>query len=143
MSRISQLILAAAIALLALGLCAAAPQCASNRVVTVSEKDGKVRLTVGDTLAVRLQSTPSTGYGWQTAAYDKKLLKQMGASVMEDSNTKLLGAPQHQVFRFKALAAGTTALELRYVRSWEKGKPPARVFKISVRITKAPKTHRQ
>ena len=143
MSRTSACMFAIGVVLTVVSLCVAAPKPTAHRTVTVTEKNTKVSLAVGDTLLVRLESTPGTGYGWRTVVLDTKLLKQMGEPVMEDSGKKLLGAPEHQVFKFKAIAVGKTALELHYVRPWEKDKPPERVFKISVRITKASKGHRQ
>lgn len=129
--------------LLVLGICVTAGQSAANRIVTATERNTNARLAVGDTLVVRLQSTPSTGYGWQIAACNKKVLKQMGEPVLEDSGKNLPGAPQHQVFKFKALATGNTVLELHYVRPWEKGKPPATIYKLSVTITKPAKPRKK
>lgn len=109
------------------------------RVVTVTEKNTRAALNVGDTLLVRLVSNPSTGYSWKVAAVDKKLLKQIGDSVMQPGPKALPGAPEHQVFKFRAIAAGATVLRLDYVRPWEKGKTPVNVYKLSVSIVKPAK----
>lgn len=142
MPRILLLTLITTIAF-ALGLCVAAPKPAATRLVTATEKNTKVSLGAGDTLLVRLESTPGTGYGWQVTGTDAKLLKQLGEPVLEDSGKHLPGAPQHQAFRFKALAVGVTTLVLHYVRPWEKNKPPARIYKLQVTITKTPRSGRK
>ena len=137
MSRLC--IIALAFASLLVVNCLAAPKAVQSRIVTVTEKDTKMSLRVGDTLLVRLESTPSTGYGWKVASVEKKLLKQIGEPVIETSEKQMPGATQHQVFKFRAVAAGKGNLELHYVRPWEKNTPPARVYKLAIAVAKPAK----
>ena len=104
--------------------------------VTITEQDdgGTVTVARKGTLVVRLKSQMGTGYGWQVARNDGRRLKLLGPPEQENSQGGLPGGDEHQIFRFKALRSGTTLLELRYVRPWEKGKPPSKTFRLEVRV---------
>src|SRR5262249_27911725 len=104
--------------------------------VTVKDKDkeGKVKLARGDTLEVRLPSNRTTGFSWQVAKIEKDRLKSQGKPMYEAPKKGLIGAGGTEVFRFTAEAAGKTELELVYKRPFEKDKPPARTYKLTVEI---------
>ncbi len=104
--------------------------------VTVTEKDegGTVAVARKGTLVVRLKSQLGTGYGWQVVRNDGRRLKLLGPPEQENSQGGLPGGEEHQIFRFKALRSGTTLLELRYIRPWEKGKQPLKTFRLKVRV---------
>jgi inhibitor of cysteine peptidase len=104
--------------------------------VTVKDKDkeGKVKLAKGDTLEVRLPSNRTTGFSWQIAKIDKDKLKSQGKPVYEAPKKGLIGAGGTEVFRFTAEAAGKSELELIYKRPFEKDKPPAKTYKLTVEI---------
>lgn len=103
--------------------------------VTVTEKESgnKVALAKGQELVVSLEIRTGTGYTWQVAGLDGKLLEQVGKPVLERTDNKP-GAPARQVFRFKATAAGSGMLELNYLRPFEKDAKPAKQFKMSVAV---------
>jgi inhibitor of cysteine peptidase len=102
--------------------------------VTDKEKDTKVKLGKGDTLELKLEALPSAGYSWQVVKVNEDLLKQQGKATFEKPEKKLIGAKVKQVFRFKAEKAGTGTLELEYKRPFEKDKPAAKTFKVSVTV---------
>lgn len=104
--------------------------------VTVSELDeGKtVALATKGTLVIRLKSQLGTGYGWQVARNDNRRLRLLSRPEQENSQGGLPGGEEHQIFRFKALRAGTTLIELHYVRPWEKDTRPLRTFRLRIRI---------
>ncbi|MCW2318275.1 inhibitor of cysteine peptidase [Rhodoblastus acidophilus] len=79
----------------------------------------------GDIIEARLRENPSTGYSWaqQGAAPGLKLF---GRSAVRGA--AMPGAPGAAIFRFRAARVGPTALSLVYMRSWEKGQPPAQTF---------------
>lgn len=111
------------------------PMPTSKKVVTVTERDSShsVKIRKGDTLLVRLEAQLSTRYGWQIAKTDNTRLKSLGEPVVEPGK-ELAGGIEHQVFRFRAMKTGSCALEMQYVRPWEKDKPPARMFMVKIRI---------
>jgi inhibitor of cysteine peptidase len=102
--------------------------------VKAKDKEGKAKLARGDMLEVRLPSNRTTGFGWQLAKYDKDKLKSQGKPEYEKPKKPLPGAGGVEVFRFTAEAAGKTELELVYKRPFEKDKPPARTYKLTVEI---------
>src|SRR5262245_20335956 len=102
--------------------------------VTEKDKDGKVTIAKGKELAVSLEITTGTGYTWQVGKVDKKQLEQLGEPKTEKPENGRLGAKAQQVFKFKALSAGTSTLELNYLRPFEKEKKPPKTFAIKVTV---------
>ena len=104
--------------------------------VTVSELDEGQTVAVArkGTLVIRLKSQLGTGYGWQVVRNDNRRLRLVGRPEQENSQGSLAGGEEHQIFRFKALRSGTTLIELRYVRPWERDTRPLRSFRLRIRI---------
>ncbi len=105
--------------------------------LTVTEKDNGSRfeLNRGNVLTLRLESNPSTGYSWQIAENDGKVMELMGEPTYETPERKLIvGGIEYRIYRFKALTRGTNVLELQYRRIWEKEKEPLKTFRITVKI---------
>lgn len=119
-------------ALLALS-CFLQPACAANRVVGDADKGALVQLKLGDTLEVRLQSNPTTGYQWYVHPRSTPLLKLIGQSQTQAQQPGV-GRPGVQIFRFQAVAAGQGVLLLRYVRAWQKALPKEEQFDLQVSI---------
>ncbi|NLE77272.1 MAG: protease inhibitor I42 family protein, partial [Chloroflexi bacterium] len=111
------------IVLLAVGMSpasAAAPPrapAAPERVVGLSDNGSLVRLAGGETLAVTLQGNPSTGYRWEVAQWDGRVLQPLDLDQIQPASP-LLGAPAQQTLRFRAAGAGESALRLVYRRPW-------------------------
>jgi predicted secreted protein len=112
---------------------------APARVVVVSDPQdgGKLMVFAGDTVEVRLHSTPSTGYSWKVTNVDQKVLAQQGSPKFEPPPQNFPGAEGHQIFNFLAAAPGSSTLVLAYSRPWEKGAAPARTFSIEVSVRPA------
>jgi predicted secreted protein len=108
-----------------------APGRASAGMMAVTESDNGREFTLarGDRLEISLPATSGTGYTWQAAPIADALVKPVGDTKFKLDNA-MPGASGHQIFRFSIEASGTGTLELRYIRPWEKGTPPAKVFKI-------------
>ena len=106
------------------------------KTVTVTEKDdgGKIKLNKGDTLVVKLQTQGGTGFTWSIAKNDADLLKQQGKVETEKAEKPKPGGAVTQVYRFRAEAVGTIGQEMHFVRPFEKGKAPAKTFKLTVEI---------
>ena len=108
--------------------------------MTITEKDnkGQVQIALGGILTVKLEASPGTGYAWHVVRNDPSLLKPMGESVfepkLEDTGKKIIGAPEDQVFHFKAQSKGSNILSLEYVRKWEKKTAPLKTFSVTVQI---------
>jgi inhibitor of cysteine peptidase len=109
-----------------------------NIIITEKNSGGKLQMAPGGILILKLEAIPGTGYAWQVVRNNPNLLKLLGESVFEpivgDTKKEILGAPEYQVFRFKAQRSGTNILELSYKREWEKEVAPLKTFRITVQI---------
>jgi len=111
----------------------AAPPAPSFEEIGLTEENNGSLAELGkdQVLVISLESNPSTGYSWEVAEMDAGLLRQMGETEFEQLSP-LLGAPEKQILRFKAVDAGQSTLKLVYHRSWEKGVEPAKEFSLQV-----------
>lgn len=105
----------------------------SERELTAADRD-TVAVRVGDVLVVRLDSNPSTGYGW---TWDERAAA--GVLVKDGEPTMSGAAPMPgsggvQTWRFRAAAPGEAQLQLDYLRPWEKDTPPVRTVRWSVQV---------
>jgi len=79
-----------------------------------------VDLKVGDEVIVRLTGNPTTGYAWLVAdSLKETVLESLGDGVFVPGTDAPAGGGGHFEFRFRAVAIGTTPLELSYRRTWE------------------------
>ncbi len=99
--------------------------------LTANDNGRSIELQVGQVLAFTLDANPSTGYSWEMTKIDQKILQQIGEAEFTPDST-LPGAGGQQVFRFKAVSAGQTALNLIYHRTWEKDVAPLQTFSLQV-----------
>ncbi len=109
--------------------------CAASEVQVNESHNGSQReLSRGQILIVTLESNPTTGFSWQVAEIDPIILRQSGAAAYESSDKTglLVGAGGTETFRFEAIGAGKTILELVYRRPWEKDVPPAQTFSVEI-----------
>ena len=98
----------------------------------------QVELEKGDILNVILGSNPSTGYSWtETAVVSSAgILKQDSHTYVEPGKTSVpvVGAAGHERWTFTALEAGTTRVNLKYSRPWEKDTAPEWTFELTVNV---------
>ena len=92
-----------------------------------------IKVKAGQILAVRMESNPTTGYGWQLSkTLDNNIVLVTNAYIPPDS--KLIGAGGHEVWTFKAIELGSAEISLKYVRPWEKNQPArTNVFTVIVK----------
>jgi inhibitor of cysteine peptidase len=119
------------VGLLTAGLAAAHPG-AGLRTITVGPKANGtvVRPQVGDTLVVRLPGNATTGYRWAVVGAPSVLRPLSSAYVVASPGR--LGQGGTYVFRFR-VRSGSGLLRLDYRRPWEKGTPPLRTFRLTIR----------
>ncbi len=111
------------------------PAAAANTITLTATDNGRaLTLERGDILVVSLSSTPGTGFGWTVAHLDPAVLSQLGTPEFVPSAHPVPGAPATQVLRFTTVGRGSTTVELDYVRPWEHGVPPARSFRVTVKV---------
>ena len=82
---------------------------------------GPVSLGVGDRATLELEANPTTGYQWELATEpDSSIVAVVSDTYTAATNdTGMVGAGGTQVIVIEGVAAGSTTLELRYVRPWE------------------------
>jgi predicted secreted protein len=103
--------------------------CASMVFISQDENGREFTLDRGDALEISLPATSGTGYTWQAEPVAGGFVKQVGEPEFK-RDSAMPGASRYQVFHLAVESRGTGALEMRYLRPWEKSKPPAKVFKI-------------
>ncbi len=98
--------------------------------------DGQtLRLKKDGVLIVTLVSNPTTGFQWTVDQIEAAYLKQQGEpDYVSDCPDGRPGCGGHQTFRFTAGGAGQTKLRLIYHRPFEKDKPPAQTFGVTINI---------
>ena len=127
--------------LVAVMLFAASAGCAATsrpepepRVLAAKDDGGKLHLALGETFSVELESKPSTGFRWQLADAGTPGVLTCAGDEFHAPDTGRCGAPGVQKLSFRAAAPGEAALKLVYVRPWEKERPPARSFRLTVTV---------
>ena len=115
----------------------------SNDFIITEKQNGQtIAVPVGREVRVRLIGNPSTGYSWEPGVLDTSFVGYLGGwqepavaptPPMDPRMGMRVGRPEPQRFLFKPVRAGTTTIELRYRRPWEKG-PPAETFRLTLRI---------
>ncbi len=90
----------------------------------------------GQEFAIALDSNITTGYSWSVdlGTLDQKVVVPLGSEYKEPAKGKV-GQGGTQILSFKAVAPGTTAITLLYIRPFEKDAQPAdtRTFTVNVR----------
>ena len=110
---------------------------AATKTITDADKGGTIHLKAGDTLELRLNSNPTTGFMWYLKKESTRLLKLTGQSETKPPEPAagqpvMVGQPVVQVFEFLAKQPGDGVLLLHYVRSWDPPSPDEQQFQIHV-----------
>ena len=79
-------------------------------------KHRDITVRVGEEFVIALEGNPTTGYEWE-AHYDSSMLQLVDRAF--SAYGPGIGSGGIELFRFKALTAGDTQLELIYKRAWE------------------------
>ena len=79
-------------------------------------KHRDITVRVGEEFVIALEGNPTTGYQWE-AHYDTSMLQLVDRAF--SAYGPGIGSGGIERFRFKALIAGDTQLELIYKRAWE------------------------
>lgn len=115
------------IILLALALTA----CSSAKTINQDMNGSTINIGIGETLKVKLEGNPTTGYEWQLASVEESILNWDGVPQYK-SDSKLVGAGGEYTFVFEGKSPGTTHLEFSYLRPWEEGIDPIETFTLTV-----------
>lgn len=93
--------------------------------INESNNGGQVELVLGEILVVRLESNPSTGYGWEIDELDESILQQIGGIGFESSvpDNPPPGTGGWAILRFEAVGEGESELRLIYHQPWTEEEP--------------------
>ena len=119
----------------ATALCSCSMSSGPNHYELTKKDSGRtLHLDKGDTFTVLLVSNPTTGYSWKfgNPPFDDKVMIVREDKFIPPENKELCGAPGKHSLTFLAKGSGRTDLQLIYVRPWEKNKPPAQEFNLTV-----------
>ena len=129
--------------MLALSACSSNPASDPfNRAPIVRNTDASIdgRSEVvkrGDTIAVHLDSTPSTGYRWELTRLAGASVVQVGLADFQPetaAGVPRVGAAGHTTFRFRAVQPGTSGIEPAYRRPFEPGRPAGRTGRFELAV---------
>ena len=113
-----------------------------NRAPIVRNTDASIEgrsevVKRGDTLAVHLDANPSTGYRWELTRLAGASVVQVGLPDYQPetaAGVPRVGAQGHTTFRFRALQAGTSSIELVYRRPWETSVAAAKTVRFEIAV---------
>jgi inhibitor of cysteine peptidase len=99
----------------------------------------EVRMAVGGSLQVALNSNPTTGFKWELVQNSDPAVLEKVSSIFETPMVKrpageppLVGAGGKEFWNFKALKKGASILNMEYSRPWEGGDKAASTFSLTV-----------
>ena len=101
-------------------------------ITTYTDPSQTINATVNGEFAIALDSNPTTGYSWNVS-YDASLLSLEKEKYQpSEKEPGLVGAGGTQYYQFKALKAGSTEINLTYLRSWEEEPIDQKVFTVEI-----------
>ncbi len=96
-----------------------------------------IRAAAGQKFSIRIKANPTTGYGWQLSKpLDEHVLSLVAnVYIRQPDERQRVGVGGHEIWTFKAVGQGQAEIALKYVRPWEKDKPPVdtNVFTVIVK----------
>jgi inhibitor of cysteine peptidase len=102
---------------------------------TVITSPGPVELAVGERATLELEANPTTGYQWEPSAEPDAAVVTIVSDTYVAGGSDAMGAGGTQRIVVEGVAAGTTTLELRYVRPWESDTPPAETASYQITVS--------
>ncbi|HEY70498.1 MAG TPA: protease inhibitor I42 family protein [Anaerolineae bacterium] len=94
----------------------------SEIVLDDNNNGSQIMLHTDQTLTIRLEGNPSTGFSWEVLEINEAVLRQVG-DINFEVESNLPGSPGIQVLHFEPVASGEMDLELVYWRPWEPEDP--------------------
>ena len=79
-----------------------------------------LKLNKSGLVALKLDSNPSTGYGWEMSCASKNVTKVGSSFTIPNNDENRLGAPGVEILVLAVTQPGTYNVRLDYKRSWEK-----------------------
>jgi len=93
----------------------------------------ELHTAVGDTIAVKLCSNPTTGFQWQYETSGGNVLKEEDHD-FEQPEDDVPGAASKEVWIFRAVEKGTTEVYMTYSQPWDGGEKAEWTFTMTVTV---------
>jgi len=104
--------------------------------LVADDAGGTLSVRPDDRIVITLESNATTGFAWElTSEPASEVLELVGSEYVEPE-TDLVGAGGEEVWRFRAMAEGTTSLALTYMRSFS-GETAGDPFELTVVVQPA------
>jgi inhibitor of cysteine peptidase len=103
-------------------------------VLTESADGREISLSPGESFEVCLEERPTTGFRWQIVS-DGAPLCVLVSDSFAAPKSHVPGRAGHHSWTFRIEHPGRATVELASRRPWEKQKPPARAFRLTVIAT--------
>jgi inhibitor of cysteine peptidase len=106
----------------------------AGKTFTAVNNGESINLKLNETLKIKLDSNPTTGYSWNLSnKTNTGIISLLSSDYKASSSDKeVVGAGGYDTITFKAVAKGNTAIILTYNKSWEEGVEPIETFKLNV-----------
>jgi len=89
--------------------------------IQAADSTNEVKLAVGQTYTIDLDSNPTTGYSWRLVSPTNSVFMLVTNTYGPKKNTeRLVGSGGVEHWTFKAVGKGRAELVLEYMRPWEK-----------------------
>jgi len=105
-----------------------------NATISLSDGVGEVTTKPDHEIVATLASNPTTGYQWQLMKPLAEEKVKLVSQVYRPPQTRMLGAGGQEIWIFRTVGPGEAEIVLGYLRPWEKGKPPAYIQTIRLRV---------
>jgi inhibitor of cysteine peptidase len=102
--------------------------------LTIGDNGKTIEVKAGDTLVIRLDENPTTGYRWAVERGGEGFFDPPSAEFIRDPDAKT-GAGGSRIFTFHALKPGKTSLALKYWRAWQGESSVSSRFDVDVLVT--------
>jgi len=105
----------------------------STITLTRADDGRSVELNVGNTVVLRLEENPTTGYQWALDRDGGDVLALRASDYVGPTGSRVGGGGQ-RLFTFQAKRAGSATIRLKLWRAWEGDKSITGIFTASFRV---------
>ena len=104
----------------------------ADLTLTDAQNGSTMQARVGDTITLVLAENPTTGYQWSVQRNNAAVLSATSDDYA--SASQLPGGGGTHTFVFKAVAPGTSALDLVNARSWEQPSTANAHYRVTIQV---------
>ena len=101
--------------------------------ITKVDKGKQLSVRVRDSLVLRLEENPTTGYQWEIEELDNGMI-ELTSSSFDLKSDSAIGGGGIRIFRYDAKKPGDTRISLKLWRSWEGDSSIMERFQVMLKI---------